>query len=164
MTSPLILQFNVLSQLLVCQKKISGTACSHPPYLTSCLFPPNRGWMISCVGKALTPNAGGETVRLKNLFVDSYPDILQEDPPSSVVLHFHQLFSMLTLLMRLITEKLGKVVQCLVITVKVVCLYGGKRVMWVHLNFFLQVKQKKQHNYVTVMFITISTTWAKPSD
>lgn len=29
--------------------------------------------------------------------------------------------------MRLLTEKLGKVVQCLVIPVKVVCLQGGKR-------------------------------------
>lgn len=50
----------------------------------------------------------------------SYPDILQEDPSAPLVLQFHQLLRMLTLLMGLVTEELGKVVQCQVITVKVV--------------------------------------------
>lgn len=50
----------------------------------------------------------------------SYPDILQENPSTSLVLEFHQFLSMLTFLMRLVTEELGKVVQCLVIPVKVV--------------------------------------------
>lgn len=50
----------------------------------------------------------------------SYLDILQEDPTPPLVLKFHQLLSMLTLLMRLMTEKFGKVGQRLVIPVKVV--------------------------------------------
>ena len=56
----------------------------------------------------------------------TYPDVLQEDPASSLVLQLHQFFTMLTLLMGLIAEELGKVVQCDVITVEVVRLQNKK--------------------------------------
>lgn len=50
-----------------------------------------------------------------------FPDVLQEDPSPPLVLQFHELLSVLTLLLRLIAEEFGKVVQCLVVPVKVVC-------------------------------------------
>ena len=56
----------------------------------------------------------------------TYPDVLQEDPASSLVLQLHQFLTMLTLLMGLIAEELGKVVQCDVITVEVVRLQNKK--------------------------------------
>ena len=55
------------------------------------------------------------------------PDILQEDPSPPLVLQFHELLCMLPLLVRLTTEELGKVVQCQIISVKVICLRGGER-------------------------------------
>lgn len=59
--------------------------------------------------------------------VSSYPNILQENSSSPLVLQFHELLCMFTLLVRLIAEKLGKVVQCLVIPVKVVGLRSKRQ-------------------------------------
>lgn len=56
----------------------------------------------------------------------SYPDILQEDSSSPLVLQFHQLLCVFALLVRLVAEKLGKVVQRLVIPVEVVGLWCNR--------------------------------------
>lgn len=57
-----------------------------------------------------------------------YPDVLQKDSSSPLVLELHQFLGMLALLMRLLVEKLGKVVQSLVVSVKVVRLHPKKKV------------------------------------
>lgn len=59
-------------------------------------------------------------MRKLEMKASSYPDILQENSSSPLVLKFHQFLCMFALLVRLIAEKLGKVVQCLVIPVEVV--------------------------------------------
>ena len=55
------------------------------------------------------------------------PDVLQEDASSSLVLQFHQLLCVLPFLVGLVEEELGKVVQCDVVTVKVVGLRKNKK-------------------------------------
>lgn len=52
--------------------------------------------------------------------LSTHLDVLQEDSPSPLVLNFHQLLSVLTFFVGLVLEKLGKVVQGLVITIKVI--------------------------------------------
>lgn len=54
-------------------------------------------------------------------------DVLQEDSPSPLVLNFHQLLSVLTFFVGLVLEKLSKVVQGLVITIKVIRLRQRRR-------------------------------------
>lgn len=49
-----------------------------------------------------------------------YLDVLQEDAPAPLILQLHQFLSMLTLLMGLMQEILGKVFQSHIIPVKVV--------------------------------------------
>ena len=55
----------------------------------------------------------------------SYPDVLEEDPASALILHTHQLLRMLTFLLRLSAEELGKIWQGFIIPVKIIRL--GKK-------------------------------------
>lgn len=58
--------------------------------------------------------------------LSTHLDVLQEDSPSPLVLNFHQLLSVLTFFVGLVLEKLGEVVQGLVITIKVIRLRQEK--------------------------------------
>ena len=75
--------------------------------------------------------------------MSSYLDILEEDPSPPLVLLFHQLLSMLALLLRLMTEELAKVVQCLVIPVEEVSLQGE--------NTRMLVIKNQKHKFLAAM-------------
>jgi hypothetical protein len=79
------------------------------------------------MGTIISPQTAAESMHLHKgetwtctQALSTHLDVLQEDSPSSLVLNFHQLLSVLTFFVGLVLEKLSKVVQGLVITIEVI--------------------------------------------